>query len=67
MDGLEDRWMGRWVDFNGCMGVCVVRFDGLMCRLACICVGYDGMMDVVFVFNIPPTAKAIWRHGHSLK
>ena len=22
---------------------------------------------VVFVFNVPPTAKVIWRWGHSLK
>ena len=22
---------------------------------------------VVFVFNVPPTAKVIWRRGHSLK
>ena len=22
---------------------------------------------VVFVFNVPPTAKVIWRQGHGLK
>ena len=22
---------------------------------------------VVFVFNVPPTAKVIWRRGHGLK
>ena len=25
------------------------------------------MFVVVFVFNVPPTAKVIWRRGHSLK
>ena len=46
--------------------MCVVGFDGWMFRLARICVGYDGMMDVVFVYNIPPIANVIWRQGHSL-
>ena len=25
------------------------------------------LIVVVFVFNVPPTAKVIWRRGHSLK
>ena len=24
-------------------------------------------LNVVFVFNVPPTAKVIWKRGHSLK
>ena len=30
-----------------------------------LCVQY--LVIVVFVFNVPPTAKVIWRQGHSLK
>ena len=27
----------------------------------------DFRIVVVFVFNVPPTAKVIWRQGHCLK
>ena len=28
---------------------------------------FGGIVVVVFVFNVPPTAKVIWRRGHGLK
>ena len=36
--------------------------QGAVCDLMHYC-----MIVVVFVFNVPPTAKVIWRRGHGLK
>ena len=32
-----------------------------------VCVSVSCIVVVVFVFNVPPTAKVIWRRGHGLK
>ena len=47
----------------------VVATVGDLCYLCLYHLNYDetSLVVVVFMFNVPSTAKVIWRWGHSLK
>ena len=77
MRGIWNRWGRAWETINFILALLILLLFNIINRIDRQC-NQTTLLDtwailsswlscVVFVFNVPPTAKVIWRQGHGLK